>query len=108
VVYIASAGKWLAAATIAAVVDEGKLSWDDPVAKWIPEMNGVKGQATLRQLLSHTSGFPAYQPPWRHPDNYQTLRESVEQIIPLPAVARPGTRFQYGGLAMQVAGTCHG
>src|ERR1035437_4974903 len=27
VVYIASAGKWLSAATIAAVVDEGKLSW---------------------------------------------------------------------------------
>src|SRR5213080_3718195 len=28
VAYIASAGKWLAAATIAALVDEGKLSWD--------------------------------------------------------------------------------
>src|SRR2546421_11115905 len=29
VAYIASAGKWLAAATIAAIVDKGKLSWDD-------------------------------------------------------------------------------
>ena len=56
-VYIASSGKWLAAATIAAVVDEGKLSWDDPVSKWLPAFTDVKGQATLRQLLSHTSGY---------------------------------------------------
>jgi CubicO group peptidase (beta-lactamase class C family) len=33
VAYIASAGKWLAAATIAGIVDEGKLSWDDKVKK---------------------------------------------------------------------------
>jgi serine-type D-Ala-D-Ala carboxypeptidase len=104
VVYIASAGKWLAAAAIAAVVDEGKLSWDDPVRKWLPEFKDAKGRATLRQLLSHTSGYPDYQPKDRHPDNYQTLAEAVEHIAPLPAVAEPGTRFQYGGLAMQVAG----
>ncbi len=36
VVFIASAGKWLAAATIAAVVDAGKLNWNDPVRKWLP------------------------------------------------------------------------
>ncbi|MVM36744.1 serine hydrolase [Spirosoma sp. HMF3257] len=52
-VYIASAGKWLAAATIAAVVDEGKLSWDDQVVRWLPDWTDVKGHATLRQLLSH-------------------------------------------------------
>jgi len=36
-VYIASAGKWVAAATIAAVVDQTALRWNDPVEKWIPE-----------------------------------------------------------------------
>ena len=61
-VYIASAGKWLAAATIAAVVQEGKLGWDDTVAKWLPEFTDIKGRATLRQLLSPTAGFPDYQP----------------------------------------------
>lgn len=104
VVYIASAGKWLVAATIAAVVDEGKLSWNDPVNKWLPEFTDIKGTATLRQLLSHTSGYPDYQPEGAHRDDYQTLKESVAQIVGLPAKAVPGTEFYYGGLAMQVAG----
>lgn len=104
VAYIASAGKWLAAATIAAVVDEGKLSWDDKVVKWLPQFNDVKGQATIRQLLSHTAGYPDYQPQGVRPDNYQTLKESIAHIVNLPSDTLPGTKFKYGGLAMQVAG----
>jgi len=104
VVYIASAGKWLAAAAIAAVVQEGKLGWDDPVVKWMPEFKDLKGTATLRQLLSHTAGFPDYQPTGARPDNYQSLRESVDNIVNLAADSLPGAKFLYGGLAMQVAG----
>jgi CubicO group peptidase (beta-lactamase class C family)/pimeloyl-ACP methyl ester carboxylesterase len=104
VAYIASAGKWLAAATIATVVDDGKLSWDDKVKKWLPEFKDQKGEVTLRQLFSHTAGYPDYQPAGRHPDNYQTLTESVAHIVDLPADTTSGTKFKYGGLAMQVAG----
>lgn len=104
VVFIASAGKWLAAATVAAVVEEGKLSWDDPVVKWLPEFKGSKGQATLRQLFSHTAGYPDYQPKDKRRDDYQTLEESVQHILPLPADTTPGSVFHYGGLAMQVGG----
>ncbi|MEO5683654.1 MAG: serine hydrolase domain-containing protein [Chitinophagaceae bacterium] len=104
VAYIASAGKWLAAATIAAVVDEGKLHWHDKVKKWLPECTGAKGEASLEQLLSHTAGYPDYQPPNARPDNYQTLGEAVAHIIHLPADTLPGAVFRYGGLAMQVAG----
>lgn len=103
-VYIASAGKWLAAAAIAAVVDEGKLSWDDRVVQWLPEFNDVKGEATLRQLLSHTSGYPDYQPEGRPRDDYQSLQGSVAHIIDLSAYTPPGAAFRYGGLSMQVAG----
>lgn len=85
VAYIASAGKWLAAATIAAVVDEGKISWDDKAEKWLPELKDQKRQATLAQLLSHTAGYPDYQPKGVHPDDYQTLAESVRHIVDLPA-----------------------
>ncbi|MCD0487631.1 class A beta-lactamase-related serine hydrolase [Pedobacter sp. MC2016-14] len=102
--YIASAGKWLAAATIAAVVEEGKLSWNDQVNKWLPEFKDVKGNATLRQLLSHTAGYPDYQPKGLPADSYQTLTASVAHILNLPADTLPGTKFKYGGLAMQVAG----
>ncbi len=55
-VYVASAGKLVAAAVIGAVVDRTDLDWNDSVKKWIPEFkNDVKGMITLRQLLSHTS-----------------------------------------------------
>ena len=101
--YIASAGKWLAAATLAAVVDEGKLSWEDKVVKWLPEFTDAKGQATLRQLFSHTAGYPDYQPKGNHRDDYQTLKESVKHIQALP-LANPNRPFFYGGLSMQVAG----
>jgi CubicO group peptidase (beta-lactamase class C family) len=104
VAFIASAGKWLAAATIAAVVDEGKLNWNDKVKKWLPAFTDAKGDATLAQLLSHTAGYPDYQPKNRPTDIYQTLEQSVAHIVTLPADTLPGTKFKYGGLAMQVAG----
>jgi len=104
VAFIASAGKWLAAATIAAVVDEGKLSWNDKVKKWLPEFTGIKGEATLAQLLSHTAGYPDYQPKEKPIDIYQNLKESVAHIVNLPADTLPGIKFKYGGLSMQVAG----
>jgi len=104
VTFIASAGKWLAAATIAAVVEEGRLHWNDKVRKWLPQFTDSKGDATLRQLLSHTAGFPDYQPKGRPKDRYQTLKGSVDHIVGLPADASPGSKFKYGGLAMQVTG----
>lgn len=103
-VHIASTGKWLAAATIASMVDDGVLSWDDPVSKWLPEFTDEKGRATLRQLLSHTSGYPDYQPADKPEDHYQFLAESVAHIHPLKSVSKAGETFNYGGLAMQVAG----
>lgn len=102
--HVASAGKWVAAATIAAIVDDGFLSWDDNVSKYIPEIKDIKRDATLRQLLSHTAGYPDYQPEGRQRDDYQTLEEAVAHIVDLPADTLPGTKFRYGGLAMQMAG----
>ena len=103
-VYVASAGKWVAAAVVAAVVDRTELSWDDPVEKWLPEFKGdPKGVIPLRRLLSHTSGIRPYLPEPRV-DNYNHLDSAVAEILPLDTVFTPGTRFEYGGLAMQVAG----
>ncbi|MFO1487743.1 MAG: serine hydrolase [Verrucomicrobiota bacterium] len=104
-VFIASAGKWLAAAAIMSLVDEGRLSLDDHPSKYLPEFkNDPKDAATLRQMLAHTSGYPPYQPVENPTDHYQTLAESVAHLLPLPAKLRAGERFDYGGLAMQAAG----
>lgn len=103
-VYVASAGKWVAAAVIAAVVDRTDLGWDDPVGKWLPEYKGdPKGEIPLRRLLSHTSGIRPYLPEPRV-DNHNHLDSAVMEILPLDTVFACGTRFEYGGLAMQVAG----
>ena len=103
-VYVASAGKWVAAAVIGAVVDSTSLDWDDPVEKWLLEFKGdAKGKILLRQLLSHTSGVRPYLPEPRV-DNYNHLDSAIIEILPLDTVFTPGSRFQYGGLAMQIAG----
>lgn len=91
--YIASAGKWLASATIAAVVEEGILFWNDPVKKWLPEFKDSKGEAILLQLMSYTAGYASYQPTGAHIDNYQTLMESITHIVNLSADAIPETKF---------------
>jgi CubicO group peptidase (beta-lactamase class C family) len=57
----------------------------------------------LRQLLSHTSGVRPYLPAPRV-DNYNHLDSAVTEILPLDTVFAPGIRFEYGGLAMQIAG----
>lgn len=102
VVPIASASKWLSAATIMTLVDEGKLSLDDPVSKYLPKFTGKKGRITIRQLLSHTSGLPGQAPALG--DFRTTLAEAVDRIAEIELVAEPGTEFRYGGVSMQVAG----
>jgi CubicO group peptidase (beta-lactamase class C family) len=102
VVAIASASKWLSAAAIMTLVDEGKLSLDDPVSKHLPNFTGEPGRITVRQLLSHTSGLPSQAPSIRNARI--TLEEAADQIARLELVARPGAEFRYGGVSMQVAG----
>lgn len=59
---IASTTKAMTAACLGMLVDEGKLSWDDPVTKWLPEFAlsepYVSRHLTVRDLLTHRSGLP--------------------------------------------------
>lgn len=79
-VYITSAGKWIEAATIAAIVEKTCLSWDDTLAQWIPEFkDDPKASITLRQLLLHTSETTDYyQPPKK--DVFMQLAEQMAEI----------------------------
>lgn len=99
---IASASKWVAAALILTGVDRGELSLDDPVARFIPEATGTLRVATVRQLLSHSSGMQGRTLDTLGP--VASLEESVLKLIAEPMAARPGARFAYGGVSMQVAG----
>ncbi len=102
VVPIASASKWLSGAVIMSLVDEGKLSLEDPVSKYLPEFNEEKANITIRQLFSHTSGLP---PEASCRNNKQTSLEScAEEIAQLKLRSEPGVEFYYGGASMHAGG----
>jgi serine-type D-Ala-D-Ala carboxypeptidase/endopeptidase len=99
---IASATKWLSAAVVMTLVDEGKLSLDDKISKFIPSFTDKKANITIRQLLSHTSGLPP-EAACRN-NKRTTLEKCVNQIARLPLRAEHGTEFYYGGVSMHVVG----
>jgi CubicO group peptidase (beta-lactamase class C family) len=99
---IASAAKWLSAATILTLVDEGALALDDPISDHLPYFEGERGAITIRQILSHTSGLPAYSDCMF--DKRLTLEACVQEIATLDLLAPPGTGFHYGGASYSVAG----
>ena len=102
VVPIASASKWLSGALIMTLVDDGKLSLDDKVSKYIPEFANDKSDITIRHLFAHTSGLP---PEARcRNDKRTTLEQCVGEISPIRLTAAPGAQFFYGGVSMHVGG----
>src|SRR5436190_19820995 len=58
---IGSISKQFTAAAILMLAEERKLSLDDPVSRFAPDLTRAK-EVTIRQLLSHTSGYPEYCP----------------------------------------------
>ena len=102
VVPIASASKWLSGALIMMLVDEGKLSLDDPVSKYIPEFGTDKSNITVRHLFAHTSGLP---PEARcRNDKRTTIERCTSEIARMKLRAAPGEEFFYGGVSMHVGG----
>ena len=57
---LGSITKQFTAAVIMQLVEEGKLSLDDPLSKFIPDYPKPGADATVRQLLNHTSGIQSY------------------------------------------------
>lgn len=103
---IASASKWFAGAVIMSLVDDGVLSLDDTASRYLPYMTGEKSTITVRQLMSHTSGFagefPVADRCLANPSG--TLAECAERLAAKPLAAPPGTAFIYSGAGMQIAG----
>jgi CubicO group peptidase (beta-lactamase class C family) len=58
---LASITKQFTAACILLLAEDGKLSLDDPVKRWLPSLPAAAGAVTLRHLLSHTSGLIDYE-----------------------------------------------
>ncbi len=57
VFHVASMSKQFTAAAILMLAQDGKISLDDPIRKYVPELTDLGGPITLRQLIHHTSGL---------------------------------------------------
>ncbi|MCB1000613.1 MAG: beta-lactamase family protein [Acidimicrobiales bacterium] len=103
---IASGSKWLTAATIMTLVDDGLLALDEPIATYVPQLAGFTvGTITMRQLLSFTSGLVGDNgAPACVTSGEGTLQECAAEILRTGAVRQPGSAFVYGSQHMHVAG----
>lgn len=100
---VASASKLVAGTVIFRLIGQGQLSLDSTTAQ-VLGWTGARGSITLRHLLSFTSGLVPDAACINNP--FITLAACVDEVRDDPAalVAAPGTRFDYGGTHLQVAG----
>jgi beta-N-acetylhexosaminidase len=94
-------------AAVMALVDDGRLELDAPVQRYIPEWqtaqragetrNPYKERATIRHLLTHTSGLPAGM--WLY-GNAASPEDAVRRVIRVPLGMPPGTAAVYSDLGM--------
>ena len=103
---IGSISKQFTSAAILLLQEQGKLKVDDPVGKYVPGL--TRGdEVTIRQILSHTSGYQDYWPedylmkPMEQPT---TAQEILDNWAKKPLDFEPGTQWQYSNTNYVIAG----
>ena len=103
---IGSISKQFTAAAVLFLAQEGKLTLEDPVSKYLPQLTRSK-EVTIRMLLSHTSGYQDY---W--PEDYvmtsmmvpTTAQHILDVWAKRPLDFDPGTQWQYSNTNFVIAG----
>ena len=103
---IGSISKQFTAAAILMLAQEGKLSLDDKVSKYLPDLTRAD-EISIRQILSHTSGYQDY---W--PQDYVmpmmkapvTAKEIMDRWAKKPLDYEPGSKWQYSNTGFVIAG----
>lgn len=102
---IGSISKQFTAVCILLLQERGKLRLDDHVSKWFPKFTGAD-TVTVRNLLTHTSGYSDYAPQdytipaWTKPIKSESL---VREWATKPLDFEPGTKWQYSNTNFQLA-----
>jgi CubicO group peptidase (beta-lactamase class C family) len=103
---IMSTTKAMTAASIAMLVDEGKLTWDDPVAQWLPELVFPAPldarSITVRELLTHNTGLGNADLLWARGD--LTQAEIFRRVRLLVPAYTPRAGFVYQNVMYGAAG----
>jgi D-alanyl-D-alanine carboxypeptidase len=97
---IGSITKNVVAALTLKLAEDGVLSLEDPLSRWLPEYPNVDSNVTIRQLLNHTSGIYMF---WSNQQIWDDMKENREKIwAPEEVLAyinkpyfEPGQGFRY-------------
>jgi CubicO group peptidase (beta-lactamase class C family) len=115
VFWIASQSKGITATAVMMLVDEGKISLNDPVEKYLPEFTDQKVAAgkdalvararsvTIRDLLSHVSGLPFKSAEEQPTLDGLPLAAAVKTYAKAPLATQPGTKYQYSNAGINTA-----
>ncbi|MGH7582157.1 MAG: serine hydrolase domain-containing protein [Gemmatimonadales bacterium] len=103
---IGSVSKQFTATAMLLLAERGKVSLDDKVGRWLPDLTRAN-EVTIRQILSMTSGYQDY---W--PQDYvmptmlkpTTARAIVDEWAKKPLDFEPGTQWQYSNTNYVIAG----
>ncbi|MGA8149998.1 MAG: serine hydrolase domain-containing protein [Terriglobales bacterium] len=103
---IGSISKQFTVAAILLLQEQGKLSLDDKVSRFVPDLTRAN-EVTIRQLLSHTSGYQDFWPqdylmPFIvQPTNADSI---MDRWARKPLDFDPGTKWQYSNTNFVIAG----
>ncbi len=114
VFWIASMSKSLTGAALMMLVDEGKVSLEDPVEKFLPEFRGQMVESpgiemhppvhpiTVREIMNHTSGLVLASD--RDLKRTQVLVDDVREYARHPLRQEPGTKYEYNNCGINTGG----
>ena len=107
--WIASMSKPVTGVAVMIMQEEGKLSVDDPVEKYIPEFanyknpaDGTKATITIKHLLTHSSGMP--EATAEESKASHTLAELIPHFLDKKLQFAPGSKWQYCQSSINTAG----
>ena len=104
---VGSISKQFTAAALLLAQEERKVSIDDKVGKYFPDLTRAN-EVTIRELLSHTSGYEDYAPQdyiipaWTQPTAPQAIMDKWGKK---PLNFDPGTKWQYSNTNYVIAGS---
>lgn len=105
---LGSMNKMFTAVSIAQLAEKGKISFDDPFIKYLPDYpdKAIAEKVTVHQLLTHTSGLGTYFNEKFRLGNSKV--KSVKDFFPFfvgePLAFEPGTRWQYSNVGFIILG----
>lgn len=105
---VASNSKAFTTASLAILVDEGKLGWDDKVIKYLPDFQLADAyttrEMTIRDLVSHRSGFDTFSGDLLWYETTYTNDEIINRLKFLPPKTSFRSAYGYQNLMFIVAG----